>query len=309
MSAHLVKIALMVVMTHGFRALGRASSPRWAGLALGLPCSTAVALVGGGSDRGVDYAVVMSRTSLIGLAGAVALPMAYARATRGGWRLHWSLLIGIATYLVVALAAGRLLPGEGHACLGAAALAVLSAVWLAARMPQEGAPDRPGDRPVSGMPARVLRTIMPVACLLASLSMGEAFGPEYAGLMSTFPGVTLSVLFMTHLESGPSSAIRMARSLPAGNLGMVGFLAAFRFGCPAFGLAWGTLAGYLAALATLAVVILFDRVREVALAAFRAWKDSVLTRFDGGQDREAPPRPSWPRECRRFSPLIEPFAG
>jgi hypothetical protein len=307
MGVHLGTIALLLAMTHGFRTLGRMSSPRWAGLALGLPCSTAVALVGGGADSWVDYAVVMSRTSLIGLAGAVALPMAYARGIHRGWRLHWAILIGIAAYLTITLAADRLLPGEGNACLGVAALAVGLAVWLAGRMPAVEATEPPEHRG-PGRPNPWLRTAVPVACLLASLVMGEAFGPEVAGLMSTFPGVTLSVLCLTHLETGPSSAIRMVRALPAGNLGMVAFLAAFRFGCPVFGLAWGTVTGYGAALTILALVVTFDRLGGPALARLRLWKARALERSRRRSKLDRRTRPAWPRECRRFSPLIEPFA-
>ena len=306
MDAHLGKIALMVAMTHGFRALGRASNPRWAGLALGLPCSTAMALVGGGADRGVDYAVMMSRTSLIGVAGAVALPIAYALAARRGWRLPWAIVVGIASYLAIVLPVGRILPGEGNACLGVALLAVVLAAWLAGRMPVDGTTD--GSR-LRG-PGRAnpwLRTAIPVACLLASTAMGEAFGPDLAGLMSTFPGVTLTVLCLTHLESGPSSAIRMARALPAGNLGMVAFLASFRFGCPTIGLAWGTLSGYLAALTILALVVALDRFKGPALAGPGRRQSRLLDWPRGGQERRA--RPTWPRESRRFSPLIEPFAA
>ena len=149
MGAHLAKIVLMVVMSHGFRTLGRISSLRLAGLALGLPCSTAVALVGGGLDRGVDYAVLMSGTSLIGLAGAVALPMAYARAVARGWRLHRAILLGVASYLFIVLAVGRMLPGRGDASLGVALLAVAAASVVAGRMRVGEEVETPGGMPLS----------------------------------------------------------------------------------------------------------------------------------------------------------------
>jgi hypothetical protein len=297
MSAHLGKIALMVVMTHGFRTLGRLSNPRWAGLALGLPCSTAVALVGGGADRGVEYAVVMSSMSLIGLAGAVALPMAYAQAVLRGWRLPWAILVGVASYLIVALAAGRLLPAGGDGSLGLALMAVVAAALMASRMQVEVGAEPPLRRASPVASTRVLRTVVPIACLLASLGLGEVFGAEVAGLMSTFPGVTLTVLCLTHLEAGPVPAIRMARALPAGNLGMVAFLAAFRFGCPSFGLTWGTFLGYLASLAILALVISFDGLR-----------DFVSRRARPSSGFHGPIRPGWPKACRRFSPGLEPCA-
>jgi hypothetical protein len=125
--------------------------------------------------------------------------------------------------------------------------------------------------------------------------MGEAFGPEVAGLMSTFPAVTLTVLCLTYLESGPASTLRMARALPAGNLAMVGFLATFRFACPIFGLAWGTLLGYVASLVILAGVVGSGRLK--------GWASERLLALRG----EA--RPNWPRAGRRFSPWLEPFGS
>jgi hypothetical protein len=133
--------------------------------------------------------------------------------------------------------------------------------------------------------------------LMGSHAMGEAFGPQVAGLMSTFPGVTLTVLLLTHIESGPDSAIRMARALPAGNLGMVAFLAAFRFGCPTLGLLWGTVLGYLAALAILAFVIWYGSIKDVVLGRLRDWNDSKASRDLDGV--------AWPRKGRRFSPFLE----
>ena len=345
MSAHLAKIVLMVVMSHGFRSLGRISGPRLAGLALGLPCSTAVALVGGGLDRGIDYAVLMSGTSLIGLAGAVALPIAYARAVSRGWRLHRAILLGVASYLVVALSVGWLLPGRGDASLAVALLAVVAASVAAARMRLGDCDLIPRGKPFSTASARVLRTVVPTACLLASIGMGEAFGSGAAGLMSTFPGLTLTVLCLTHLECGPSSAITMARALPSGNLGMVAFLAVFRFGCPSLGLAWGTVLGYLASLAVLAMVVFHDQLSaafvRMALSSFsgrlglapgisKGWvatqptrdsadvsvvcgskasrrRDWRNARFNQSSNTPGAPRPHWPRECRRFSPLLESF--
>ncbi len=301
MSAHLGKIILMVVMTHGFRFMGRLSSPRWAGLALGLPCSTAVALIGGASDRGIDYAVAMSSNSLIGLAGAVALPMAYARAVLRGWKLPWAILLGIATYLIVALSAGRIVSGSGVANLGVALLAVVGAIAVASRITVDRQ-DRTTPRlSLTRVPARLLRTLVPIACLLGSLLLGELLGARVAGLMSTFPGMTLTVLLLTHLEAGADSALRMARALPVGNLGMVAFLAAFRFGCPSFGLFWGSILGYASALAILVLVVVYDQHKFRSRRWIVRWNRSRGTRDFSTI--------TWPRESRRFSPFLESFGA
>jgi hypothetical protein len=301
MSEHLGKIALMMLMTHGFRAMGRLTSPRWAGLALGLPCTTAVALIGGGSDRGIDYAVAMSSNSLIGLAGAVALPMAYARAVIQGWRLPWAILLGLLTYLVVALSVGRILPRTGEANLGVACLAVLGAIGVASRITVDVDSKTRQHRALSKLPARLLRTFVPIICLFSSLLLGEMLGAQVAGLLSTFPGMTLTVLLLTHVESGADSAVRMARALPAGNLGMVAFLAAFQFGCPNFGLVWGSILGYASALAMLTLVILFDRIKS----ASREW----MTELIRARTHRSDERVNWPRRRRQFSPFLESFGA
>jgi hypothetical protein len=298
MIAHLGKIALMVVMTHGFRTMGRLASPRWAGLALGLPCTTAVALIGGGSDRGIDYAVAMSSNSLIGLAGAVALPMAYARAVLRGWKLPWAILLGISTYLVVALCAGKMLPRSGVANLSVACLAVVGAIGLASRI--RVVEDQDTDhRPLPRLPIRLLRTFVPMICLLSSLILGELLGAQVAGLMSTFPGMTLTILLLTHVESGAVAALRMARALPVGNLGMVAFLAAFRFGSPSLGLVWGSILSYACALAMLTLVVLFGRFKESGRNRLRKW----LRNWNEPGTVLA----TWPRRGRRFSPYVESF--
>lgn len=286
MSAYLVKIALVVAMTHGFRALSRTIGPRWGGLALGLPCSSAIALVGGGCERGVDYSVAMAEASLIGLVGAVAVPLAYAGAIGRGWRIPWPTALAVGAYLAAATVAGRLCTPGGGASLGVSAFAVLAATWLATRIAVTHASEWRGSD-ASTPRVIAIRTMVPVACLVASTAMGDVSGPGGAGLMSTFPGVTLTVLSLTHLEAGPAEAIRMARALPAGNLGMVAFLAVFRFACPEIGPAWAAAIGYLAALAMLGLVA---RIGDLGA---------------GGVGRLAP----WPRVGRKLLPAAEPLAA
>jgi hypothetical protein len=69
-----------------------------------------------------------------------------------------------------------------------------------------------------------------------------------------FPSMSMVLLAVTHLEEGPAEASQIARTLPPANLSTVVFLAAFCFGCPALGLGWATLCGYIAALTNLAAI-------------------------------------------------------
>jgi len=305
MSTHLVKIALVVALTHGYRAIGRKVGPRWAGLAAGLPCASAVALVGGGMDRGGDYAWAMAESSLLGLIGAAALPLAYARAIGEGWPMPGVLAAAVGSYVAATALAGLVAPAEGGAATVAiSGLAVLAAATLAGRIvvPPDAARARPA--PPATARAWAIRTAAPLACLLGTLATGEWLGPGGAGLMGAFPAVTLSLVILAHLEAGPGPAIRLARAFPPGNLGMVAFLGTFRLVGPASGLAGATALGYLAAIATLAAVARFGRDRAVPEPRTGPRPQHVPLAVSAGVIR-----PAWPRSGRRFSPRIERLAA
>ncbi len=298
MTEYLPKLALVVALTHAFRSLSVRVGPRWAGLALGLPCSTAIALVGSGSDQGVAYAREMAETSLLGLVGAVAVPLAYARSVSNRWKFPWPPLMAVGAYMVSASIAGLLAPRGSGLGLVVALLAVTAATAMAGRIAIPEAARRV--RVALGPRARTcaIRTTVPALCLLASLTMGRAFGPGVAGLTSTFPALTLTVLILTHLEGGAGAVVRIARTLPPANLGMLAFLGVFGRGVGPIGLAGGTALAYLAAVATLGLV---------------AW----LAEEDGGRvaPMVRPGRPLTiaiapsPRSGRTFSPRLESLAA
>ena len=94
----------------------------------------------------------------------------------------------------------------------------------------------------------MLRTATPVIYLIVLAIAQYLAGPSWAGLVSTFPSLSLVVLIVTYLESGPAEASRIAQVLPSGNASTLAFLAVFRLVCSEAGVAWGTVAGYGAAM-------------------------------------------------------------
>jgi hypothetical protein len=178
--------------------------------------------------------------------------------------------------------------------LAIAAAAVLIACRLAGRI--RTAEERDGGGSLSPAAVLALRTLVPLASLLLLKALRGVGGPEVAGLFLTFPAMSLALLVVTHLESGPVAAWRFARAMPPGNLGMVAFLAAFRYAGPAAGLAWATTLGVAAAASALLVV---ERLgRPTVRAEPGAW------RLDGPRliSSRRPRRPT------RFAPRLEPIA-
>lgn len=241
----LVKIALFSAVTHGVRALCQIAGPRRGGLLLGLPSTTAVALISCGLDRGVDAAMVMAEASIFGLVAAVALPLSFARALGAGLGAVTTAAIAVSAYLTVA-SGSHLVPDLGA---GASLLMATMAVLLGCRASEriavaedEGARIRPSRRR-----RLILRFAIPTVCLTLVTALRESAGPHWAGLFSTFPGLTLTMLVVSLLESGAPDAARMAKALPKANLGMIAFVGTFRFLCPMIGLGWGTACGYASA--------------------------------------------------------------
>ena len=103
------------------------------------------------------------------------------------------------------------------------------------------------------------RTAIPAIYGLVLGVVQRMAGPSWAGLVSTFPSMSLVVLAVTHLEAGPAEASRIAKVLPSGNTSTLAFLAAFRLISPAIGLGGGTFAGYAAALFALLIIEGFVR--------------------------------------------------
>jgi hypothetical protein len=270
MCALLVKCAALIVMINVFRALGRLAGPRWSALALGLPSTTAIVLCYCGCEHGSGPAIVMAESSLLGLVAGVALPLAYAWATAYSWRLPSALAVSILTYVGIASALGCLPATGALARLGIAASALVCAAYSATRIP-DSFPDQ-RRRAVSGSISRTMaiRAAFPVLYMVFLVIAEHLAGPSWAGLGSTFPSMSLAVLFVTALEVGPGEASRIARVLPMGNLSTLAFLAAFRFSCPEVGAGGAMFMGYAAAIgALLAITKTASRAQRVLGSAVR----------------------------------------
>lgn len=295
MMGHLGKIALVIGLSHAYRLAGRALGPRWAGLIVALPGSTAVTLVGGGAEHGSNHALQMAEACWTGLAAASWLPLAFAAATIAGRGRCQATAAAVLAYPVALMGVGLLAHLWGEPV--APSLAALAAATVVARRLGEPEAARRWERPA---PSRrhvwAIRTAIPVTCLATILALGERLGPEWAGVLGTFPSVTLTALILCHVEAGPVAAVRMARALPPGQWAMVAFLATFHGAVPALGLLAGAGLGYLAALASLLAI-----ARSAQPPVALSWLGQLRYRRADSE----PALPTWPRLPRRFSPRFE----
>jgi hypothetical protein len=289
----IAKCALLIVLIHIFRALGRCAGPRFSGLALGLPSTTAVVLIFCGCEHGSVAAREMAESSLLGLVAAVSLPLAFIGSVRLGWPLWGAVAASVGGYLLVAATLGCLPPIGALPKVFVAATALCgAAIWVGGRQKSESS-DTGARVPLSRSRMVLLRTATP-AVYVGLLALFERLaGPSWAGLLSTFPSLSLVVLVVTYLEAGPTESSRVAQVLPCGNSSTLAFLAVFRLVGGEAAVGWATCAGYIAAVAALVVIqqssALFDSVRAIAS---HMTPSRGLGRIVWRSAAEAPP---WPR--------------
>ena len=250
----IVKCAALIVLIHAFRALGRLAGPRFSGLALGLPSTTAVVLIFCGCERGGGAATEMAESGLLGLVAALALPLAYIGSVRRGWPL-----VGCDRGVGgrIHRRGGRVgqRTGDRRTAAGRAGpdRALGAAVWVGGDRCRAAGEDH-ARVPLSKLRTMFLRTATP-ALYVVALGLAEYLaGASWAGLVSTFPSMSLVVLMVTHLEAGGVEAGRIAQVLPSGNISTLAFLAVFRLVCTDVGVGWATVAGYGGALGVLVVI-------------------------------------------------------
>ncbi|HEY2155968.1 MAG TPA: hypothetical protein VGH33_10085 [Isosphaeraceae bacterium] len=251
MSGLVVKAAVLFAWTRILGAIGRRAGPGRVGLLLGLPSTTAAALVACARESGSGAAVVMADAGLLGLAAAVALPAAYAHAAGRGHRMGRALAAALACYAAVAAGLGGLPEVGTGGRMAIAAAAILAANRWAGRRGSVAAEARSATRSKrSALPG----ALAPAACLMLVTALRESVGAAWAGLLTPFPAATLALLVATHAEAGSAAACRVAAAVPRGSFGTLAFLATFRSLAPSLGPGWGAAWGGAAAIAALLAV-------------------------------------------------------
>jgi hypothetical protein len=297
MIAALLHIVMLVALTVSFRVVARWLGARRGGLLMGLPSTTALTLVGCALERGLVEATAAADACLVGLVAAATLPLAFARALHVRWRLPVAAIAAVLAYAAVAIGLCWV-PGLGTSgCVVVAGIGI----WIAARVARDvpiASADGVARHPLPPGWILTCRTAVPAVYVVMIRSLRALAGLGSAGRFVTFPGGSLAVLIATHFESGPRMAAQLATSMPAGNLGMLAFLAVFRYGCPAIGLGLATAFGFLAALAVLLVIGAIRSTQGEARAV-----DGSHRRVDQAHDGESP------RSARGRNPSVRVDGG
>lgn len=221
---------------------------RWggsaAGLAAGLPTTTAPALGWMASEHGARFSADAAAATVAACALMAAFALAYAHAAAGHRprrvALAWGAAATLPLTVPVLATASHVLPALALA-LGCSLIALLAwpAVDPADQHPMAMA------RSSVVLPASVAGGIS--LCLALA---GPSIGTLLAGLLASLPVVSVTVAVTQHAASGPGAARQFLYGTVAGLFGRVAFGTVFATTVSASGVAWALGLGTTAAVAT-----------------------------------------------------------
>lgn len=262
MTITIIKILVIVGLTHGLRWLSQQAGPRWGGLIAGLPSTTAVVLFFLGCENGEEYATRAAESGALGLCAGSALALVFTWAASQGRSMAFALAVAGVTFVSVAAASPLLLSLAAPLPL----FLVISASCLLAAVTQcipASACTVATSSSRSSWRGMILRTIIPAACVVTVTMLSQHLGTVGSGLLGTFPCMLTSMLVVTSLEDGVNVAGKLAQAFPVGQLATLSFVILFGQFCPSMGVAGALLVGYLAAVMTLGAIEWIHRIEVV----------------------------------------------
>jgi hypothetical protein len=210
-----LKLATAPVLVGLVSLAARAWGPTVGGLIMGLPWMTGPVLFFLGLDKGEEFVAEACIGVLLGVVGIAGYVLTYLTVARWiGWPT--SLAAAAAAYATAGLATSEIRP----ALWVAGSLAAASLVGAFLVMPTPPAPPGPRLLPWWDIPVRMLAT----AALVALITLfADVLGPQFSGIVATFPVILTVVGAFTHHRWGWAAVAQLARGVTLSLLSFVAF--------------------------------------------------------------------------------------
>lgn len=272
MAITVIKILVIVGLTHGLRWLSQKAGPRWGGLMAGMPSTSAVVLYFLAYENGEEYATRAADSGALGLCAGSALALAFSWAASSGRSMAFALTAAGVSFVAVAAVSPLILSLAAPLSL----FLVISACCLLAAVSQSIPPSAsttPTSLKTHTRRGVILRTFIPATCVVLVTMLSQHLGTLGTGLLGTFPCMLTSMIIVTSLEDGVLAASKLAQAFPMGQLATLSFVILFGQLYPSIGVTSALLVGYIAAIMTLGAIEWITRIppaigrRDMCLAA------------------------------------------
>jgi hypothetical protein len=256
----LFKIAVTILIVTGLSIVAERVSPRAAGILSGYPLGTAISLFFIGLEQGAAYAAKSAPYAIAGMAALLSFLYCYylvsARVRRYAI-LAASLAALCGFFLVAELLLS--LPLPAWACVFIATAAILGYGAIFRSIPNA----RIVKRIRLGPKVLLFRAALAALIIVTIIAAAKIVPASLAGLFSAFPSTVFPLVLILHYTYGPEQAHTVIKNLPTGLFSLVLYTLTISFTYPAWGIYWGTLAGYAVATVYLLGVALIQWRRNL----------------------------------------------
>ncbi|QFU00336.1 hypothetical protein FIU83_01615 [Halomonas sp. THAF5a] len=247
-SWQLAKLAVSIGVVLGLSMIAERVSARVAGLLAGYPLGTAIALFFIGLEISPAFATQSAVHTLAGFSATLALAGGYLLCGRRDGLP--GVLAGSAGGFAAWLAASLLLTQVEFTRL-TGTLTTLAAIalfiWLYRRVPDTATGPRGG----FSWAALGLRAALAAGIIFLITGLAHVMPAAWAGVMAAFPVTMYPFLVILHLTHGAAPVATVIKHYPAGLGALLCYALCISLTYGRFGLALGTLAGFVAATAWL----------------------------------------------------------
>lgn len=243
-----LKLTLVPLLIAGVTFAGHRWGAAVAGWLAGLPVVAGPVLLFIAIEQGAPFAATAAIGTLAGVVGAVAFAIVYAWiATRFAWPASFA--CGLVAYFAV-VAVLNAIPPSIHF----AALAAIGSLLAAPRLFPPIAVKAP--IVVSSYAEVACRMLAGAALVVIVTYFAANLGAHLSGLFAVFPVITSVLAVFSHRRSGHDYTVLLLRSLIVGLYAFVAFCLALALALSA----WGTAAGFVAAMGCALLVQFLSRV-------------------------------------------------
>lgn len=254
-----VAIAVVLVLT----IIAEKAGPKAAGILSGLPTGSAITLFFIGLQDGTTFA---SDTAVYNMAGIIAMQttlfayfLASSRLKRHS--LPLSALFSLAAYF----AAIYVLHLFQFDLFWAVLLPLLSIAIFTYLF--RGIEESKIEKPIKlGFRVLAFRAVVAGIIILAVIEAAGIVGPKWAGLFTAFPTTTFPLILILHHTYDARHVHTLIKNFPVGLASLVAYSLAVHFAYPSFGVFYGTLAAFAAALAVCTIIFLFTAKKRAITA-------------------------------------------
>ncbi|MQA11301.1 MAG: hypothetical protein GEU98_22645 [Pseudonocardiaceae bacterium] len=204
----LLKLFLAPLLVVASTLAGRRWGPEVAGILVGLPIVAGPILFISYLLHGADFAGRAASSSLLGLVSLAAFAVVFSRAAR---RFGWVATLATSWIAVLAVdAALSVVHVTAFVAVAFTLAATVAAMILMPRIEPEHAGELERPSPLWDLPGRAVATALLV---LAVTAASGALGPQWTGLLATFPIAISVVAAFGHAQHGPAVTTRTLAGL------------------------------------------------------------------------------------------------